>query len=95
MATQSLQPESACANPLDAITELALQVQAASNRARHLLAAMDDASEKASFPDRAEQIQMLDRLLVFYQLADAAVKEAQDRAVEIELLTSALRQPTA
>lgn len=96
-ATISLQAESVRANHIDAITDLAQEVQTASNRARHLLAAMDDASDKASFPhqDRAEQIQMLDRLLVFYHLADAAVREAQGKAEEIESLVIAVKRQAA
>lgn len=94
MADTQLQAESACANPADAIHQLALDVQAASRRARHLLAAMDDANEKASFPgtDDATRLNMLDRVHAFYELAAAALKEVDDKAEKIETLSMAIKR---
>lgn len=98
MANAEMQAESAPLDLYNTITTLAQEIQTLTGRVRHLLAAIDHANDEASFPDvdRPKQLTMLDRVLVFCAMADAATKEAQDKAEAIEAaMTRATRQAAA
>lgn len=93
MATNSLQAESASANPLESITVLACKMQELLLRAKYLSQALDDASEVVVSRDEDSRT-ALDRIIVFNGLIEDAVAAARDQAEEIEKIGIRLKYPS-
>ncbi len=95
MATNSLQAESARANPIDAVNSLACKVQLLLTRASYLADAIEDAADDVQTSGCEISRTALDRMLVFNGMVNEALAIARDQAEDIEALSIAIKQQSS